>query len=98
MGKPRYWWYPIIKKAIRNYNKYADYDKGEYKAYSEAINKALKEIEEKENAEARKSAIVETLFNGTKECDVALQLNYSKRMIQKWENEFIRRVGKLKGF
>lgn len=96
---PRHWWYTDVKRAIMHLSKYRDKTEPEYVRYKEAISLALKDVEQTRNAAERLQAIDEILFKQTKTIDgVAMDMNYSRRIVQYWINDFINSVGEHKGY
>lgn len=96
---PRHWWYTDVKRAVMHLPKYREKNEPEYMRYKEAISNALKDVEQMANAAERLQAIDDILFKQTKTIDgVAMDMNYSRRIIQYWINDFINLVGSYKGY
>lgn len=99
MSRPRHWWYTDVKRAVMHLGKYRDKTEPEYIRYKEAIGEALKDVEKMANAAERLQAIDDILFKQTKTIDgVAMDMNYSRRIVQYWINDFINSVGAYKGY
>ena len=97
MSRPRHWWYSDVKRAVMHLSKYKDKTEPEYVRYREAINNALKDVQKMSNAAERLQAIDDILFKQTKTIDgVAMDMNYSRRIIQYWIGDFINLVGEYK--
>ena len=99
MSNPKHWWYSDVKRAVMHSPKFRNKPQPEYKRYIEAIDKALADVEQMQNASERKYAIDEILIKQTRTIDgVAYKLNYSRRVVQGWINDYITLVGKYKGY
>lgn len=99
MSNPRHWWYSDVKRAVMHSPKYRNKPQPEYQRYIEAIDKALDDVKQMTNSDERMLAIDQILLSQTRTIDgVALELNYSWRVVQNWITEFINLVGKYKGF
>lgn len=99
MSRPRSWWYGCVRKAVMHFPKYKTRTEPEYVQYTDAINKALKDVQNMDNAADRLQAIDDILFKQIKTFDgVAMDMNYSPKTIQYWINDFINSVGEYKGY
>ena len=99
MSNPRHWWYGFIKRAIRSWGKDPEKTEPAYVMLNTAVRTAFEEVGKKEDAELQVKAINMVLIKCTHTIDgAALELNMSKRQIQRYVNAFVNRVGVLMGY
>ena len=97
MSKFRYWWYEIVKKAIKFAN--AEPACKENVEYLQASKKAFEDLEKLPEVKERTFAINEILiYDRSSKVAVSEKIHYSPRTIQRWLISFIVSVGKYKGF
>lgn len=93
------WWYGIVCNMVKNYTKIHDEDSLQVKLTTEAIEKAIKDLViHNDNWNDKLNAIELMIFDGYSIDMTADRLNYSRRTIQYWWNDFVNNVGKYMGF
>lgn len=98
MSRPKFWWYGFIKKAIAKSPTYKDRNESEYKAFTEAIAAARADFEKKQDGDKMLQAIDEVIIKKRQYEEVAARNFYSERTVRSWVGEYVRTVGKYKGF
>lgn len=99
MSRPKYYWYGIVKKMVMKYPQLKVEKSLQASIYVVAIEKALEETKETENAKEKLEIIQKVLFDKRKTtAGAALDINYSERTAQRWINSFINLCGKNVGF
>lgn len=97
MGKPKYYWYYLVKKMILELPAVEDSLQGYI--FQKAIDDAIKETRLLPNGDYRVQAIQYILI--TKRMDyqaAATTLNFDVNTIKRWIASFIKLVGKKAGF
>lgn len=100
MGKPRFYWYGVVKTMIMQYPRMSINPTSEIeKKFCQAVEKAIADTLKMPDGELRVKAIKEIYFIKTKTAEgVAQEFFYNKRTIQGWTSNFVYKVGKNAGF
>lgn len=94
MGRPRFYWYYIVKKMITESPNFKNPSIKEQEIL-EAMKSVEMEILELSNGTERMKAVNDILIRKTKTyAGVGIELHYDCRTVQNWITDYIFRVGK----
>lgn len=99
MGRPRYYWYGIVRQMIMATDKVKDERSMQSAIFTNAMNDAMEETLKLPNGKLRVKAVGEVLIKKTKTIEgVAQEVHYEHRTVQGWINSFVNLVGKKAGY
>lgn len=99
MSRPRYYWYGLVKKLIYRYYSLKDYKSLQEFLFYQAINATLREFDSMTYPTERYWVIEQVLFKQRLTVDGAAQdLCFSSATVNRWINDFVKKVGKNAGF
>ena len=99
MGKPKHYWYGIVKRMIISSSKHDREESLQQYIIAVAIENANKETLNLPDGEDRLKAVNIVLIQHRKNFyGAAQELNYSPRTIQRWVNSYINLVGRKAGY
>lgn len=99
MSRPRYWWYGDVKRWIMRYPKLKDEKSNMAKRYVKAIEKAMSDLQETEDADLKLKSIELVLIKKTHTVDGVADIIYcSPAKIQRWISKFVYDVGRKAGY
>lgn len=99
MGKPKYYWYGIVKTMIMNAPKHSPNESEQLAKINEAMVDASDYIRTLPNGDLRMKAVDMILIRQTKNYEgAAMELHYEAKTIQKWVSNYIYLVGRKAGY
>lgn len=98
MGKSRNDWYGSVKGFIMRYYRIKKETEMQ-KRICDSVDVVLKDTRNMDNGSERIKAIEMILIDKTHTIDgVVLELHYSRRTVQSWISDFVKKVGVKSGF
>lgn len=99
MGRPRYYWYGIVRQMIMASKKLESEKSVQSAIFSNAMRDAKNETLKLPNGELRVKAVDDVLINKTKTIEgVSQEVHYEHRTVQGWINSYVNLVGKKAGY